>query len=76
MLDAGSIRTIEWTALQPAPPYYFFTPKHVDSLYSAYWSITDIFGTGDRQKDKEKRWATGFASQQDEFAISFSDEEV
>jgi predicted helicase len=75
-LGTGSIRTIEWTTLRPAAPYYFFTPKHVDSSYSTYWSITDIFGTGNRQKDKEKRWATGFASQQDEFAISFSEEEV
>jgi predicted helicase len=76
LLGTGSIGTIDWTDLRPTAPYYFFTPKHVDSLYSTYWSITDIFGTGDRQKDKEKRWATGFASQQDEFAISFSDEEV
>ena len=76
LLETGSIYTLEWTALQPIAPYYFFTPKHVDSLYSTYWSITDIFGTGNRQKDKEKRWATGFATQQDEFAISFNDEEV
>jgi hypothetical protein len=75
-LNTDTVQTMHWIPLQPEAPYYFFTPKHVDREYSTYWSITDIFGTGNRQKDKEKRWAPGFASQQDGFAISFSDQEV
>jgi predicted helicase len=41
-----------------------------------YFSLTDVFGTGDQSRDAQKRYAAGFVSQQDEFAIAFSREEI
>jgi hypothetical protein len=64
----------------PSEPYYHFTSggveNHVAAEFSRFADLTSIFGTGDRQKDKEKRWATGFASQQDDIAISFTVSEL
>jgi hypothetical protein len=46
--------------------------KNIVAEYQAFYDLPACFGTGDRQKDKETYWATGFASQQDDLAISFS----
>lgn len=75
------VSTTDWVAIEPLPPYHFFTPSSGKSAglrdeYEVYPSITDIFGTGNRSKDKENVWATGMASQQDDFAVSFDDAEV
>lgn len=80
-LEIGNISTTRWNNVKPKKPYFLFTPSqqksfHIEDEYNIYYSVTDIFGTGNRQKDKEKLWATGFASQQDEFAISFYDSEI
>ena len=59
----------------PTPPYFHFAPSAVgvdiEAEYQSYSSIPQIFGTGNQQADKEKLWATGMASQQDDLAISF-----
>lgn len=64
----------------PAPPNYLFAPsstaRSIEDEYAAFPDLPTIFGTGNRQKDKEVYWATGFASQQDDLAMSFSREEV
>lgn len=80
-LEIGNISTTRWNNVKPKKPYFLFTPSqqksfHIEDEYNIYYSVTNIFGTGNRQKDKEKLWATGFASQQDEFAISFNDSEI
>ncbi len=77
-LSSNDIDTTKWTELDPSPPFYYFTPRSIEleTEYSCFASITDIFGTGDRHRDKERLWATGFASQQDQFAIAFTDEEL
>jgi predicted helicase len=65
---------------QPAPPYFRFAPlettQDIAEEYHKCLDLADIFGTGNRQTDKEVYWATGFASQQDDLAMSFSPAEV
>lgn len=64
----------------PIAPYYYFaqsaTPQNVSDEYFRFPDLPAIFGTGNRQEDKEIYWATGFTSQQDELAISFSESEL
>ncbi|MEK6336327.1 MAG: type ISP restriction/modification enzyme, partial [Acidobacteriota bacterium] len=80
-LATKDIVTTGWIELNPEPPGYYFVPYSDSALsndeeYRMLWSVPQIFGTGNPKDDKETRWATGFASQQDEFAISFSDSEL
>ena len=64
----------------PAPPHYHFAPastaREIAEEYQAFVDLPSCFGTGNRSADKEKYWATGMASQQDDLAISFSAAEV
>ena len=64
----------------PAPPFYYFAPAstapEITEEYQAFVDLPSCFGTGNRTADKEKYWATGMASQQDDLAISFSATEV
>ena len=39
-------------------------------------SIIEIFGTGDKRRDAQTRYAAGFVSQQDDFAIAFTPNEI
>ena len=80
-LNSHDLTTTSWIDVKPVAPNFFFVPSAEASVdialeYDAYPSLTDIFGTGNRSQDKEKRWATGMATQQDEFAVSFDDGEV
>jgi type I restriction-modification system DNA methylase subunit len=64
---------------QPTAPYFPFrvTENQASELeYNALPSLTEWLGTGSRQADMEVRWATGFASQQDELAIGFDPADV
>lgn len=65
---------------QPSAPYFYFAPpetsENVVAEYQGFHDLPACFGTGDRQADKEEFWATGFASQQDDLAMSFSRDEV
>ena len=64
----------------PTGPYFYFAPTEtavdVSEEYYSYPDLPKIFGTGNRQSDKEIYWATGFASQQDQLAISFTEAEL
>lgn len=79
-LMANDVSSTDWTKVTPKPPNYFFTPlkttTNKESEYKGNPNIPELFGTGDRKQDKEKFWASGFSSQQDDLAISFNDEEV
>jgi SOS-response transcriptional repressor LexA len=65
---------------RPTAPYFFFAPsatsQDVGDEYQRHPDLPTIFGTGNRQTDKEVFWATGFASQQDEIAMSYSRAEL
>ncbi|MGA7160957.1 MAG: type ISP restriction/modification enzyme, partial [Bacteroidota bacterium] len=65
---------------RPAEPYFDFAPSETAQVvveeYQRYLDLPEIFGTGNRQSDKEIHWATGFASQQDDLAMSFSRSEL
>lgn len=58
------------------PNYYFWKAGDLESEYQSYIEIPQFFGTGNRAKDKEIYWATGYSSRHDGFAISFSANEV
>jgi predicted helicase len=80
----NDIRSTSWDSINPKVPYFYFVKTQdkspQDDLlaheYKSFTCITEIFGTGNRSIDKEKLWATGFATQQDEFAISFDSNEI
>lgn len=50
--------------------------ESLDSEWGTFVSIKEIFGTGNQKLDAQKRYAAGFVAQQDDFAISFTKEEV
>lgn len=64
----------------PVSPYYHFAPSNtsgdVAAAFRSYVDLPACFGTGKRQDDKETYWATGFASQQDQLAMSFTRDEL
>ncbi len=64
----------------PRAPYYYFaaaaTSQDISEEYQRWPDLPSIFGTGNRQSDKEVYWATGFASQQDQLAMSFTRNEL
>lgn len=77
--------TVTQTALKgqqhsPSAPYYYYaaaaSSQDISNEYQCWPDLSAIFGTGNRQVDKEVYWATGFASQQDEVAMSFSRAEL
>lgn len=79
--EATALETGSETPLHsPTQPYFHFaaseTAQNIVEEYRRCLDLPDIFGTGNRQADKEVYWATGFASQQDELAMSFSRAEV
>ncbi len=64
----------------PSAPYFYFaaaaTAHDIREEYEQWPDLPSIFGTGNRHTDKETFWATGFASQQDQLAMSFTREEL
>ena len=64
----------------PTPPFFHFAPastvRDIAEEYQSFVDLPNCFGTGRRTEDKEKYWATGMASQQDDLAVSFSESEI
>jgi predicted helicase len=70
-LAASSAETVEWTAVNPAEPDWFFKPQDVDlaRAYRKFAAIPDIFSPmGDP--------APGVVTTHDQFAISFTPDEA
>lgn len=44
--------------------------------WEGFWELRSVFGTGNERADAQTRYAAGFVSQQDDFAISFSKGEL
>lgn len=80
MRTAAEVASSEASLHRPATPYFHFaaseTTQDVTEEYQRCLDLPEIFGTGNRQVDKEVYWATGFASQQDDLAMSFSRAEL
>lgn len=57
------------------PNYHFWQVGGLAGEFGKFLDLPDYFGTGDRHSDMETYWSTGFATQQDEFAIAFRPEE-
>ena len=73
-LITNGISSINWIKLSPTPPMFMFIPRDTagEDEYNAFPSLTDVFGTGNPEKDRHVSYGTGFVTQQDQFAISFS----
>jgi len=64
VLAETSVATTDWIELKPSKPHYLFVPQDINLLpeYQRGWKITDVFHfTGE-----------GFTSSRDNFAISFT----
>lgn len=63
----GTLSNIDWTRISPDFPDYRFVPRDevIAERYLKFWSIPDIFSPMGAP-------APGFATQHDDFAISFS----
>ena len=78
VLSTSTVRMLEESSSWHWPiasNYHFAPPLATGSIaaeYESFYDLPECFGTGDRQADKETYWATGFASQQDDLAMSFT----
>ncbi len=71
-LSLNDISTTEWQNLEPeATPYFFFVPKKLEFKweFSKCWSLANMFGTGDSQKDRGKFWASGIKTNRDDLLV-------
>ena len=79
-LAENSLASIKVDAHVPVAPNFFFRPMvegvTIEAEYNALPSVANFFGSGHPEVDKEVSWATGFATQQDDLAISFSRKDV
>jgi len=67
-LSQNDISITEWQELEPeATPYFFLVPKKLEceGEFSKCWGLTNMFGTGDSQKDRGKFWASGIKTNRD-----------
>ncbi len=62
-------------AMPRKPNYYFWKSGDLEGEFQIHTDLPVAFGTGDRHSDKETYWSTGFATQQDEFAVAFDGRE-
>jgi predicted helicase len=73
-LLSNDVGTTNWQKLKPeATPFFFMVPKKLElqSEFNEYWSLLDVFGTGNREKDRGKRWAGGIKTNHDELLTDF-----
>ncbi|HUV05964.1 MAG TPA: type ISP restriction/modification enzyme [Armatimonadota bacterium] len=77
-LNENWVETTPWQLAYPSPPLYLVTPTSHSGRqeYEAGLSLLNIFGTGRPDVDRHVAYGVGFATQQDKFAISFSEAEV
>jgi len=72
-----SIGNENWETLESqAGEIWMAVDSSIKSEWEHFISLLDIFGSGNRRRDAQKRYAAGFVSQQDEFAIGFSKKEM
>jgi predicted helicase len=64
--------------VQPTTPFYLFVPvaKDLEAEFNSGWHLYDVFGTGNRDADNHESYGAGFVTQQDKFAIGYSQDEV
>ena len=69
MAKKENYENIKWIEVKPEQPYYFFAPGKSMTEYLKFWSASNIFAcSGDP--------APGIITTQDQFAISFTKEEM
>lgn len=66
------------SVLVPEPPFFLFIPvvRDLKEEFQAGWHLYDIFGTGNRRRDKHNSYGAGFVTQQDKFAVGFGEKDI
>ena len=64
--------------LEPTAPFFLFIPvvRDLEAEFHAGWHLYDVFGTGNRQVDNHESYGAGFVTQQDNFAIGFTERDL
>lgn len=77
LIEQG-VLTTPWVILAPRSESSPWIPRssELDAEWEAMASLIGIFGSGSPRDDAQKRYAAGFVSQQDDFAIAFSPQEI
>jgi predicted helicase len=77
-LHNGSALNETFERLQPTPPFFLFIPvsKELEVEFSAGWHLYEVFGTGNKEVDNHESYGAGFVTQQDKFAIGFSEGDI
>ena len=77
-LSNTTIGTIngEYLALSNSTDIWIPISKDSQSEWDKMYSVLDVFGSGNRRRDAQVRYAAGFVSQQDDFAIAFTEDEI
>ncbi len=77
-LATHSLINAEQVSFQASPPQYSFLSieSGLATEYETGISLPEMFGTGQYQKDKTTWYGSGFKTQQDEFAIGFTKDEL
>jgi len=77
-LSEGDRGRTAWQVLESSSSSAPWIPIAIEagSEWSDMKSLLEVFGTGDPKRDAQNRYAAGFVSQQDDFAIAFTKEEI
>jgi predicted helicase len=70
----NDISTTEWQKLEPKSNFFsFFIPKDLTlhGEYNNFWSLVDIFGSGNLAQDRGKSWGSGIKTNRDRLLIDF-----
>lgn len=67
-----------FASLQPTSTHYLFIPvtKDLEAEFNTGWHLYDVFGSGNQDADNHKAYGAGFVTQQDKFAVGYSQEEI
>jgi predicted helicase len=64
--------------LYPTEPFFLFIPmsKELEAEFCTGWHLYDVFGTGNKEVDNHESYGAGFVTQQDKFAVGFSEGDI
>lgn len=77
-LTAQTALTSDHSPFSAKPPQFEFrtSDSSLDAEYGSFAYLPELFGSGDYLRDKTVKYGSGFKTQQDEFAIAFSEREL
>jgi type ISP restriction-modification system protein/Eco57I restriction-modification methylase len=78
LLAQGTSKQFDLSRIKPERPFSLFIPVDgaLNVEFGQGWHLYDVFGTGQREVDNHHSYGAGFVTQQDRFAIGFSEQEL